>query len=171
MTQMHAINRRVDAVRPTNDVDIVVHIETTRGMPNATADALEQIGYKIKANIDPRNNVGHRFTRGTTHIDVVTSGAEMDEVEDTSEVGAIGDDSPSARSASLPSPEPIGPDSSLSNANSSTRIPHGASCLSRMHDADRQYFGCSAHRTDKAAIAARTPAAPHCHVVRARVSA
>jgi len=91
MTQMHAINRGVDAVRPTNDVDIVLHIETTRGMPNATADALEQVGYKIKANIHPRNNVGHRFTRGTTHIDVVTSGAEIDEVKDTSEVGAIGD--------------------------------------------------------------------------------
>jgi hypothetical protein len=91
MTQMHAINRGVDAVRPTNDVDIVLHIETTRGMPNATADALERIGYEIKANIDRRNNVGHRFTRGTTHIDVVTSGAEIDEVEDTGEVGAIGD--------------------------------------------------------------------------------
>lgn len=73
MTQMHAINRGVDAVRPTNDIDIVLHIEKTRGVPNATADALERIGYKIKENIDPRNNVSHRFTRGIEHIDVIAS--------------------------------------------------------------------------------------------------
>lgn len=79
---MHAINRGVASVRPTNDVDIVLHIETTRGMPNATADALEQIGYKIKDNIDPRNNVGHRFTRGTTHIDVVVADHPAPSVEE-----------------------------------------------------------------------------------------
>lgn len=81
MTQMHAISRGVDAVRPTNDIDIVLHIETTRGTPNATADALEQLGYKIKENTDPRNNVSHRFIRGTAHIDVVTS-------DDTDEIDA-----------------------------------------------------------------------------------
>lgn len=41
MTQMHAIHHGVDAVRPTNDVDIVLHIETARGIPEATAVALE----------------------------------------------------------------------------------------------------------------------------------
>ncbi len=73
MTQMHAIHRGVDAVRPTNDVDIVLHIETTRGAPQAAADALELLGYRIKEGIDPRNEVAHRFTRGDTHIDIVTS--------------------------------------------------------------------------------------------------
>lgn len=89
MTQLHAINRGVNAVRPTNDVDIVLHIETTRGMPNATADALERLGYEIKENIDPRNNVGHRFTRGTTHIDVVASNAD-EENADTGPAGGAG---------------------------------------------------------------------------------
>lgn len=79
MTQLHAIRHGVDSVRPTNDVDIVLHIETTRGVPNTTADALEGIGYTIKQNIDLRNDVAHRFTRGTAHIDVVTRNDVDDE--------------------------------------------------------------------------------------------
>src|SRR4051794_34211650 len=55
MAQMHAIHARVDAVRPTNDVDIVLHIETSRGVPAATADALESIGYRLVESIDPFN--------------------------------------------------------------------------------------------------------------------
>lgn len=62
MTQLHAIHHGVDAVRPTNDVDIALHIETARGTPNTTANALESLGYELKPSIDPRNNVGHRFT-------------------------------------------------------------------------------------------------------------
>jgi len=54
-------------------VDIVLHIETARGTPNATASALESLGYEMKENLDPRNNVGHRFTRGEAHVDVVSS--------------------------------------------------------------------------------------------------
>ena len=73
MAQLHAIHNGIDAVRPTHDVDIVLHIETARGTPNATADALESLGYEMKKNVDPRNNVGHRFTRGSAHIDVVSS--------------------------------------------------------------------------------------------------
>jgi hypothetical protein len=71
MTQLHAFHRGVNAVRPTNDVDIVLHIETARGTPHATATALEGLGYELKTSIDPRRNVGHRFTRGAQHIDVV----------------------------------------------------------------------------------------------------
>lgn len=82
MTQLHAIHRGINAVRPTNDVDIALHIETARGIPNTTADALESLGYEIKKNIDPRNNVGHRFTRGDTHVDVVSSDAVEEDVVD-----------------------------------------------------------------------------------------
>lgn len=74
MTQLHAIHHGIDAVRSTNDVDIVLHIETARGTPNATASALESLGYELKENLDPRNNVGHRFTRGEAHVDIVSSG-------------------------------------------------------------------------------------------------
>jgi hypothetical protein len=91
MTQLHAIHRGIDAVRPTNDVDIVLHIETTRGMPNATADALESIGYRIKENLDARNNIAHRFTRGATHIDVVTGADATDEPVVANTSGWTGD--------------------------------------------------------------------------------
>jgi len=82
MTQLHAIHRGINAVRPTNDVDIVLHIETARGTPNTTADALESLGYAMKKNIDPRNNVGHRFIRGDTHVDVVSSDTAEEDVVD-----------------------------------------------------------------------------------------
>jgi hypothetical protein len=44
MAQLHCIHKGVDAVRPTNDVDIVLHIETTRGVVAAAATALESLG-------------------------------------------------------------------------------------------------------------------------------
>lgn len=73
MTQLHAINRGIGVVRPTNDVDIVLHIETSRGVPAKTATALESIGYRLVSSVDPRNQAAHRFTRGTSHIDLLTS--------------------------------------------------------------------------------------------------
>ncbi|KHL17818.1 hypothetical protein CLV56_3903 [Mumia flava] len=80
MTQLHAIHRGVGVVRPTNDVDIVLHIETGRGVPNAVARALEDRGYRFRPNIDPRKNTAHRFVRGTTAVDVV-AGADEDQVD------------------------------------------------------------------------------------------
>ena len=82
MTQLHAIHHGINAVRPTNDVDIALHIETARGTPNATADALESLGYEIKQNVDPRNNIGHRFIRGDAYVDVVGGGAAEEDVVD-----------------------------------------------------------------------------------------
>lgn len=82
MTQLHAIHAGINAVRPTNDVDIALHIETARGTPNKTADALESLGYALKQNIDPRNNTGHRFIRGTARVDVVSSDPAEEDVVD-----------------------------------------------------------------------------------------
>jgi hypothetical protein len=85
MTQMHAFHRGMTAVRPTNDVDIVLHIETRRGTPNATAHALEQLGYELQVSVDPRSNLAHRFTRGAQHVDVV-GGVFAEEVQDVVDV-------------------------------------------------------------------------------------
>lgn len=82
MTQLHAIHRGINAVRPTNDVDIAIHIETARGTPTATADALESLGYAMKKNIDPRNNVGHRFIRGASQVDVLSSDTAEEDIID-----------------------------------------------------------------------------------------
>ncbi|WP_245548353.1 hypothetical protein [Gordonia araii] len=80
MTQLHTIHHGLEIVRPTNDVDIVLHIETVRGTPNRVATALESLGYRFRPSIDVRNNIAHRFVRGTTAIDLVT-GATADQVD------------------------------------------------------------------------------------------
>jgi predicted nucleotidyltransferase len=81
MTQLHTVHHGLGVVRPTNDIDIVLHIETSRGVPDATATALEAIGYGLQDTIDPRNNTAHRFVRGTSTVDLVT-GAADDEIVD-----------------------------------------------------------------------------------------
>lgn len=76
MTQLHSIHHGLGVVRPTNDVDIVLHIETRRGVPTAAATALEQIGYRLQSAVDPRNNTAHRFVRGQSRVDLVAGDAE-----------------------------------------------------------------------------------------------
>jgi hypothetical protein len=73
MTQLHTIHQGIGIVRPTNDVDIVLHIETHRGMPAATATTLEKLGYRLQTSIDPADNTAHRFVRDGTNVDLVTS--------------------------------------------------------------------------------------------------
>jgi predicted nucleotidyltransferase len=80
MTQLHAVHRGLGVVRPTNDVDIVLHIEASRGVPNTTAAALEGLGYRLRASVDPRDNTAHRFERGNNRVDLVT--AAPDDVVD-----------------------------------------------------------------------------------------
>jgi len=80
MTQLHTIHHGLGIVRPTNDVDIVLHIETMRGVPNKVAAALEALGYRFQPSIDPRTNTAHRFVRGATKVDLV-AGAREDQVD------------------------------------------------------------------------------------------
>lgn len=80
MVQLHAVHNRLGVIRPTNDVDIVLHIETTRGVPTAAADALESLGYRLIPSIDPRNDTAHRFVRGNARVDIVTSATDTVDV-------------------------------------------------------------------------------------------
>lgn len=80
MTQLHAIYCGIDAIRPTNDVDIVLHIETTRGVATETASALESLGYALAPSIDERNNTAHRFKRGESTVDLVASATDVVDV-------------------------------------------------------------------------------------------
>jgi predicted nucleotidyltransferase len=73
MTQLHCVHRGLGVVRPTNDVDIVLHIETSRGVPAETARALESIGSRLRDAVDPRDNTAHRFVRGDSNVDLVAS--------------------------------------------------------------------------------------------------
>lgn len=72
MTQLHSIHHGLGVVRPTNDVDIVLHVETSRGVAGQTQRALHSLGYDLRPAVDPRHNTAHRFYRGTSKIDVVT---------------------------------------------------------------------------------------------------
>ncbi|WP_454050295.1 hypothetical protein [Cellulomonas sp. Marseille-Q8402] len=74
MTQLHAAHNGIYSVRPTDDVDIVLHIETARGLPGAAAAALEGIGYQLLTSLDPQDTTAHRFVRGGQVVDVVTAG-------------------------------------------------------------------------------------------------
>ena len=81
MTQLHTVHHGLGVVRPTNDVDIVLHIETSRGVPRTTATALEKLGYRLRDASDPRDNTAHRFVRGTSKVDLVASAADDDVVD------------------------------------------------------------------------------------------
>jgi len=85
MTQLHSIHRGLGIVRPTNDVDIVLHVETSRGVAAETATALRSLGYELRSTVDPRDNTAHRFCRGTSRIDVVTDHRD-EETEDVVDV-------------------------------------------------------------------------------------
>ncbi|WP_402373989.1 hypothetical protein [Isoptericola rhizosphaerae] len=80
MTQLHTIHHGLDVVRPTNDVDIVLHVETTRGLPAHASRVLESLGYQMLTSIDPRERTAHRFVRGTDRVDLVTSGPDVVDV-------------------------------------------------------------------------------------------
>jgi hypothetical protein len=76
MAQLHGIHHGIDTLRPTNDVDMVLHIETTRGLASKAALALESLGYQLTPPLDDRNRTAHRFRRGTSTVDLVTNAAD-----------------------------------------------------------------------------------------------
>lgn len=73
MVQLHAIHHRIDAVRPTNDIDLMVHVETGSGRAAKVSAALVGLGYELRPPVDLRHGKAHRFVRGSQSIDVVTS--------------------------------------------------------------------------------------------------
>ncbi len=81
MVQLHTVHRGLDLVRPTNDVDIVLHIETTRGLPARAARALDRLGYRLRETTDPRDNTAHRWVRDG-QVKVVGGAQRDDEVVD-----------------------------------------------------------------------------------------
>ena len=80
MTQLHGIHRGIDTLRPTNDIDIVLHVETRRGVAAETARALQSLGYEFAPSIDDRNDTGHRFKRGDCTVDLVTAAPDVVDV-------------------------------------------------------------------------------------------
>ncbi len=81
MVQLHAIAAGLPVVRPTNDVDVLLHVETARGRASQVASALEELGYRLRPSIDARIGTAHRFVRNGAVVDLVTSVAEPSVVD------------------------------------------------------------------------------------------
>ncbi|RBY97965.1 hypothetical protein DQ237_03470 [Blastococcus sp. TF02-8] len=73
MVQLHAVAAGLPVVRPTNDVDVLLHVETERGRAAQVARGLEQLGYELAPSIDSRVGTAHRFVRGSATVDLVGS--------------------------------------------------------------------------------------------------
>ncbi|MBB3089895.1 hypothetical protein [Nocardioides albus] len=61
-------------------MDIVLHVETTRGVAAEATCALESIGYVFAPSLDARNTIAHRFVRGTSRVDLVTGATDVVDV-------------------------------------------------------------------------------------------
>jgi hypothetical protein len=81
MVQLHAVVAGLPVVRPTNDVDVLLHVETGPGRAATVARALEELGYTLRPSIDARTGTAHRFVRDGAVVDLVTSGSESSVVD------------------------------------------------------------------------------------------
>ena len=75
MAQLHGFHAGIDAVRPTNDVDIVLHVETTRGIASKTARALESLGYELVPDLAER--VSDRGPKASAMVTVPAASRAM----------------------------------------------------------------------------------------------
>ena len=73
MAQLWGVHHRIAAVRPTRDVDMLVHAETARGRASTVAAGLHTLGYELIPPVDPRGGTAHRFVRGRSVVDVVVA--------------------------------------------------------------------------------------------------
>lgn len=73
MVQLHGVAAGLPVVRPTNDVDVLLHVESGQGRAAEVIRGLEQLGYQLAPSIDPRTGAAHRFVRGSAVVDLVTS--------------------------------------------------------------------------------------------------
>jgi hypothetical protein len=72
MAHLHSVMSGVAVIRPTDDLDMLLHIEIATGLPAAAADQLERLGYVLQP---PRNRKAsaYRFTRARDVIDVMAA--------------------------------------------------------------------------------------------------
>jgi hypothetical protein len=79
MVQSHALAHGIDAIRPTDDLDLLLHLEMVPGLPGEAIAALEALGYQLREPLR-RKEAAYRFerprpefgTRGVDRIDVMS---------------------------------------------------------------------------------------------------
>lgn len=79
-------------MRPTGDVDIVLHIETARGVPSKATGALQELGYRMLDKVDPRENTAHRWIRVHRSTDAGAARRESGMAEDGDQVDVLSAD-------------------------------------------------------------------------------
>jgi hypothetical protein len=72
MAQLHSVMSGVAVIRPTDDLDMLLHIETATGLPAKAADQLEEVGYVFQPPRG-RKSPAYRFTRDGDVIDVMAA--------------------------------------------------------------------------------------------------
>jgi hypothetical protein len=72
MVQMHALAAGIDGIRPTDDLDMPLHVEVITGVAQDAARHLDQLGYQLQMPTG-RSSPAYRFTRRTDVIDVMAA--------------------------------------------------------------------------------------------------
>jgi hypothetical protein len=79
MVQLHALGRDIHVVRPTDDLDLLLHIEVHAGIPRDAHRSVTALGYELREPSDPRSKAAphYRYVRrhaeGTQKIDVMVA--------------------------------------------------------------------------------------------------
>ncbi len=72
MVQLHSLVSGISIIRPTDDLDMLLHIEIATGLPAEAARQLELLGYALEPPRS-RSAPAYRFTRGHDVIDVMAA--------------------------------------------------------------------------------------------------
>lgn len=71
MVQAHALAHDIPQIRPTDDLDMLLHIELVTGIVGEAAHRLEALGYRLQQPTTPRGPA-YRYKRGEDVIDVMS---------------------------------------------------------------------------------------------------
>jgi hypothetical protein len=71
MVQAHALAHGVPTNRPTEDLDVILHVEVAAGVTLDAALCLEGLGYELEPPLF-RRGPAYRFTRGHDVVDVLS---------------------------------------------------------------------------------------------------
>ena len=62
MVQAHAILHGIPLIRPTDDLDVLLHIEMVPGLPGVANAAMEKLGYVLRGSMERKSHV-YRYER------------------------------------------------------------------------------------------------------------
>lgn len=72
MVQAHAMAHGIEAIRPTADLDVLLHIEIEPAVVSEAHNALSELGYELQPPFD-RKGPHYRYERGEEKVDVMSA--------------------------------------------------------------------------------------------------